>query len=684
MKKLCFFIAAAAVLSAAAQVRHGSVFFDANGNGVQDKGEAGIANVAVSDGVSITRTGRDGRFSFTPAAKARHVFISVPEGYRANGKFYRTMPEKLSFPLVKWQRPRRFVQISDGEIHVVRPWMNTVKEELAKNPADFVIYTGDIAANTPDGMVFAAKYFTFKRMGVPIRFTIGNHDFTKGKSGDDAYMTNLGPMWYSFDSNGVHFVVVPMIWDGTGQRKDKPVTYKPEDFSRWVRKDLELLPPGKPVIFFGHDSVFDNDTVRATVQPEKFNIKAFIHGHWHECSIYRLAGITHYVASSVKDGFPFAAMGIYEFDRDGNVWRFPKLMYTKFSPAERSPQLKWSVTGKNTNFIMADPVVCGDTVYTGSSDLYQGKYQRISAFDRKSGKLKWEFTPRYSVMGRMAAKDGKLMFCDHEGYVYALDKNNGKLLWENRISDGGGVGYNQGAVIYKDKLIAGFCNHLKAFSIADGKVVWHCKSKSGKLASGGAANIIAGNTVIGGDGGRRSGVDGDTGKLLWQGGVFNFATPVYGEGKLFATINREICRVDVRTGKILQRYPGIVTHWNGRYTPLIADGKLYTGSLTSGVAAMDIASGKLLWRFLPQSSRAKIAEWLQPGVYGSLILDKKRLFCGAMDGKVYALDPKSGVELWHFDAGDPISGIALDKDELFVTDHRGTLYKLDVSGITVQ
>ena len=171
---------------------------------------------------------------------------------------------------------------------------------------------------------------------------------------------------------------------------------------------------------------------------------------------------------------------------------------------------------------------------------------------------------------------------------------------------------------------------------------------------------------------------------MWQGGVFNFATPVYGEGKLFATINREICRVDVRTGKILQRYPGIVTHWNGRYTPLIADGKLYTGSLTSGVAAMDIASGKLLWRFLPQSSRAKIAEWLQPGVYGSLILDKKRLFCGAMDGKVYALDPKSGVELWHFDAGDPISGIALDKDELFVTDHRGTLYKLDVSGITVQ
>ena len=108
MKKFYFIIAAVAALSAAAQPRQGSVFFDANGNGVQDNGEAGIANVAVSDGVSIIRSGNDGKFSFTPAAKARHIFITLPDGYRANGKFYRTTQEELNFPLVKWQRPRRF------------------------------------------------------------------------------------------------------------------------------------------------------------------------------------------------------------------------------------------------------------------------------------------------------------------------------------------------------------------------------------------------------------------------------------------------------------------------------------------------------------------------------------------------------------------------------------------------
>ena len=110
--------------------------------------------------------------------------------------------------------------------------MRVIENELRKNPADFLVYTGDIAPNTTAGLQFAAKYFTFKRMGVPVRFTIGNHDFTKGKSGDDAYLPHCGPLWYSFDSNGVHFVVVPMIWDGRGQRSDKSVSYKIEDFAR--------------------------------------------------------------------------------------------------------------------------------------------------------------------------------------------------------------------------------------------------------------------------------------------------------------------------------------------------------------------------------------------------------------------------------------------------------------------
>lgn len=681
MKKIYFFAAMLLAFSAAAQVRQGTVFFDVNGNGTQDLGENGLAGVPVSDGVSITCTGMDGKFSLKLADKSRHIFISLPDGYRANGKFYRTRYGKLNFPLVKWMRPRRFIQITDGEIAVARPWMDTVKAELTEKPADFLIYTGDIAANTPHGLRFAAKYFTFERFGVPIYFTIGNHDFTKGKSGDDAYMVNLGPMWYSFDSNGVHFVVVPMIWDGTGQRKDKPVTYKPEDFARWVRKDLDLLPPGQPVVFFGHDAVFDNKTVCEIVQPEKFNIKAFIHGHWHECALYHLAGIKHYAVSSVKDGLPFAAMGIFEFDRQGNIRRLPKLMYSEFSPAEKSPYLHWHIRKSNANYIMADPLIAGDSVITATSDLMQNKHHSVMAFKRDNGKLLWQFQPRYSVMGAMAEKDGTILLCDHEGYIYALNKDNGKLLWEKRFTDKNGIAYNQGVIVCKDKVIAGFCNHLKAFRISDGQLLWHCKTKTGKLADGGAANIIAGNTVICGDGGRRSGIDADTGKLLWQGGIYNFATPAYGEGKLFATINREICQLDVKTGKILMRYPGIVTHWNGRYTPLISKGKLFTGSLTSGVAAMDISSGKLLWRFLPKSSRAKISEWLQPGVYGRLILDKNRLFCGAMDGKVYALDPSTGAVLWSFDAGNPISGIALAENELYVTDYNGNLYKLDVTTV---
>ena len=71
--------------------QNGVVYFDANGNGRFDAGESGVADVAVSDGVNIVSTGADGRFSLQPSAGARHVYITVPDGYRANGRFFRSL-----------------------------------------------------------------------------------------------------------------------------------------------------------------------------------------------------------------------------------------------------------------------------------------------------------------------------------------------------------------------------------------------------------------------------------------------------------------------------------------------------------------------------------------------------------------------------------------------------------------
>jgi hypothetical protein len=62
-------------------VFEGVVFDDRNGDGVHGRREPGLADVAVSDGVRMAKTGRDGRYRL-PAEPGRTVFVIKPAGWR--------------------------------------------------------------------------------------------------------------------------------------------------------------------------------------------------------------------------------------------------------------------------------------------------------------------------------------------------------------------------------------------------------------------------------------------------------------------------------------------------------------------------------------------------------------------------------------------------------------------------
>ena len=62
----------------------GTVFDDRNENGVQDKGEKGLANVTVSDGKNITVTDKQGKYELVVETDRRVsdiVFVTTPSGY---------------------------------------------------------------------------------------------------------------------------------------------------------------------------------------------------------------------------------------------------------------------------------------------------------------------------------------------------------------------------------------------------------------------------------------------------------------------------------------------------------------------------------------------------------------------------------------------------------------------------
>jgi quinohemoprotein ethanol dehydrogenase len=88
-------------------------------------------------------------------------------------------------------------------------------------------------------------------------------------------------------------------------------------------------------------------------------------------------------------------------------------------------------------------------------------------------------------------------------------------------------------------------------------------------------------------------------------------------------------------------------------TPIVADGVLYATGSWSVVFALDARTGRELWRFDPQVSGEVGARACCDVVNRGVAVSGGRVFVGALDGRLIALDAKSGARLWEVQTTDP-------------------------------
>jgi PQQ-dependent dehydrogenase (methanol/ethanol family) len=81
-------------------------------------------------------------------------------------------------------------------------------------------------------------------------------------------------------------------------------------------------------------------------------------------------------------------------------------------------------------------------------------------------------------------------------------------------------------------------------------------------------------------------------------------------------------------------------------TPIVVDGIMYTSTAWSKVVALDAASGKLLWQFDPQNEGSKAAHACCDVVNRGVAVWKGRVFVGTIDGRLIAIDAKTGKQIW--------------------------------------
>ncbi len=94
-------------------------------------------------------------------------------------------------------------------------------------------------------------------------------------------------------------------------------------------------------------------------------------------------------------------------------------------------------------------------------------------------------------------------------------------------------------------------------------------------------------------------------------------------------------------------------------TPLAVDGVIYVASGYSLVHAVDAKTGKLLWRYDPEVVKVAGAKLRAGSGVRGLSISKGRLFVGTLDGRLIAIDAKSGKPVWTVQAVDAGDGAVI-------------------------
>ena len=276
-----------------ARAQSGVVFNDRNANGLRDPGEPGMARVAVSDQDSVVLTGADGSYRMTSGRGHGIVFVSIPDGYRSVGNFWRRASEAQAFALAESTRPQAgtrpsaegFVFVHASDTHISE--QSAARTRRLRALADsikpgFVIITGDLVRDAlrvgePEARgyydLFARERGAF---AMPVYTVPGNHEIfgiettrsgvspTHPLFAKTMYRSYFGPDYYSFNRGGVHFVALNTV-DVRGEDY-----YGHVDSLQlsWLARDLEAIPPGTPVVTFNHIPFFSTSEQLMGYHPE--------------------------------------------------------------------------------------------------------------------------------------------------------------------------------------------------------------------------------------------------------------------------------------------------------------------------------------------------------------------------------------------------------------------------------
>jgi outer membrane protein assembly factor BamB/predicted phosphodiesterase len=543
----------------------------------------------------------------------------------------------------------------------------TVDDINADTTIQFVLATGDLTESGDRESLQRAKNL-LDRLHVKYYAISGNHETKWSESGATDFGHIFGSERFSFEHGGVRFFgfnTGPVIRMMDGH-------ISPADIE-WLRQELAALPREQPVILVTHYPLRDEDVDNwcdLTNVVRRYNIKAFIGGHYHSNRLYFYDGIPAFVCrSNLRDAadstggysvFDVAADSIAVYERKpgralhrwgaysltGNYYRpFPVACKGyDFSVNTEYPQVRevWRTAGAAAFY--ASPVVHNNKVYVGDDSGI------FSCYSLDGGVRQWSFAAGHRIVGTAAVNDAAVVFGAADRYIYCLHPTTGALLWKFAA----GEAVLGAATIDGNTVYIGASDHtFRALDLATGQLLWAFTEVKGYIETRPLA--YSGLVVFGAWDGTLYALDKHTGALrwTWSGGrsglLYSPAAvwPVAAHGRIFITApDRFLTAIDAQTGATVWRTGEAAVR---ETVGVSADGeRIYSKTMQDSVVCFSATAGA------PQRL------WTTNVGYGydhapSMPVERGGVVYGSTkNGVIFALDGRSGKLLWKHKTGNAI------------------------------
>jgi outer membrane protein assembly factor BamB len=384
-----------------------------------------------------------------------------------------------------------------------------------------------------------------------------------------------------------------------------------------------------------------------------------------------------------------------------------------------------------TGTVIWDTPTTGAMMFSGL--YYQDRFLRggmdnqFYCFNATTGEVLWVFNPKTEFghwCSSGAAAYGKIYHLNKDGYLYAIDVNDGRPVWKYKgpgflffpgwpvVADGkvyATTGQRATTDPYTGEYSKSEFVCLDAFS---GELLWklpieaHAPRESTAIAYGNLY-LIPGFIkedemdsyetldevwAIGSkswpmwrhdpehSGSGQSGPTNLTLRWSFTTGGAVISSPSVVDGKVFVgSMDKNIYSLNALSGSLVWNY---TTDSGIKSSPAVVNGKVYVGPDDGYVYCLDAKNGSLIWKtpagsYIPAHFDAVARLRSSPVVVGS------RVYFGSLDTNLYCLDANSGDAIWTFKTeGYITSSPAVVDGIVYVVSQEptsGALYKLDAN-----